>query len=108
MLYSKTAWILLALATASAPLSAMATGSESHSGQAIIHSGQASGHGAISGAQVVSGIAAVPLVSAGAAGSAATTSANALIQAEPGTPLDVSDEVITAGPSPDQMLGNKK
>ncbi|TLS65307.1 mechanosensitive ion channel protein MscS [Mariprofundus erugo] len=110
-----TGWITLMLCGLIAPLPAYAgNGSESHSGQAALHSGKASGqlaqsagHATASGAQVVSGIAAVPLVAAGAVGASAATSGNALANAAD-QPLEVSDEVMTAGPSPDQMLGNHK
>lgn len=94
------------------------SGSEGHSGQAVEHAGRGSsqaaqsiGQAAGSGARVVSGVTSVPLAASGAAGASAAAvggaSANAAVGVGPGKALVVTDEVLTAGPSPDRMLGGQ-
>lgn len=82
---------------------AHAQGSAQHVSQAVVHSTQAVGHSVAGGATLVSGVVAVPLIAVGASGQASQQTGEALwdIANQPiGTALPVSDETITAGPSP--------
>jgi len=81
-------------------------GSGGHSGQALMHTSQAAGHATASGAAVVSGVVAIPLAGVAAIGVVAGEAGSALAASADGKPqpLPVADEVITAGPSPEQML----
>lgn len=88
-----------------------------YSGQAIKESGAASTHSGASIAnsvagtgQVVSAVAAVPFYVVGAVGDVSGEIANGLIDmatAPPGTALEITDEVITAGPPPNDALKEK-
>lgn len=87
---------------------------ETHSGRAVIEAGRASSHAsasaghAIAGsAQVTSAVSAAPLFVIGAVGVVSTEIANELMDiatAPVGAPLVITDENVTAGPSPDDAL----
>jgi len=86
---------------------AMAQGSTQHSGQAVGHSALAIGHGAVGSAKLTSAAVAVPLLAVGAVGAASTEMGKGLMKAanKPiGEPLEVSDETLTVGPSPDRAI----
>lgn len=96
-------------------------GEDTHAGQAIKNSGQASGHASASAAhsvaasgQVTSAAIAVPLSVGGAVlGSAGAVSAGAAHEsmkaatAPIGTPLEITDEAFTTMP-PNEALKNSK
>ena len=87
---------------------------ETHAGQAVKHTGAASSHASRSAAhsiaasgQVVSGVIAVPLMSAGVVGAASAQAGEALwdgATAPAHGPLEISDETVTAGPAPDKAM----
>ncbi|NWF36982.1 hypothetical protein [Mariprofundus sp. KV] len=86
---------------------AMAQGSAQHSGKAVGHSALAAGHSAVGSAKLTSAAVAVPLVAVGAVGAVSAQAGNALLKAanKPiGEPLEISDEAITVGPSPDRAI----
>jgi len=86
---------------------AMAQGSIQHSGQAIGHSALAAGHSAAGSAKLTSAAVAVPLMVVGAVGAVSADAGKSLIKAanKPiGEPLEVSDEILTVGPSPDRAM----
>lgn len=86
----------------------------SHSGRAVIEAAQASGHAGASAAhsvagaaQVTSGAVAVPLYVSGAIGTVSTMIANELMEAATapvGAPLVITEETVTAGPPPNDLL----
>jgi hypothetical protein len=88
-----------------------------HSGQAVQEGVKASGHASKSAAhaivgtgQVVSGAVAVPLAIGGSAGAVSAQSAKGLMDAATapvGTPLEITDESVTAGPPPSEALDPK-
>jgi len=86
---------------------AMAQGSSQHSGQAVGHSALAVGHGAIGSAKLTSAAVAVPFIAVGAVGAVSAEMGKGLIKVanKPiGEPLEISDEVLTVGPSPDRAI----
>jgi len=86
---------------------AMAQGSTQHSGQAVGHSALAVGHGAVGSAKLTSAAVAVPLIAVGAVGAVSAEMGKGLIKVanKPiGQPLEISDEVLTVGPSPDRAI----
>lgn len=94
--------LLLAVAANSS-----AQNSFQHSGQAVTHSLQALGESMVAGAKLVSGVAAVPFKAIGAVGELSGQMGDSLWQAANapvGAPLPVTDEVITAGPSPGEAI----
>lgn len=100
-------WIISILAALMSSQQAMAAGSTSHSGQAMIHSVQASGHAVLGSAQLVSASVAIPLKVVGAIGAVSGQAGDALMKssnADFSKPLKITNETITAGPSPDKAL----
>jgi len=86
---------------------AMAQGVAQHLGQSVAHSAKAVGHGVIGSAKLTSAAVAIPLVAVGAVGAVSSEVGTSLMDEanKPiGTPLEVSDEAITVGPSPDQAI----
>lgn len=85
-----------------------------HAGKAIknasaagSHASQSAAHSIAATGQVVSGIIAVPLMSAGAVGGVSARMGEELRDAAnaPATgPLEISDETVTTGPAPDQAI----
>ena len=103
----KTLIVTTTLLAAIAIQPAHAQGSVQHASQAVEHSTKAIGHSVAGGAKLASGVAAVPLIAVGASGQASQQAGEALwdIANEPiGTPLPVSDETVTAGPTPSQAI----
>ena len=89
-------------------------GADTHSGQAIeeaskagSHGSAASAHAIVGSGQVTSAASAVPLAIGGSAGAVSNEMAKDLMDAANapiGTPLEITDEPITAGPPPDEAL----
>ncbi|MBL4775104.1 MAG: hypothetical protein JKY87_03500 [Mariprofundus sp.] len=87
---------------------------DTHSGHAVKQAGKAGSHGSASAAhsiagsgQVTSAASAVPLAIAGSVGEVSAGIAKGLMKAATspiGTPLEITDESITAGPAPDKAL----
>ena len=80
-----------------------------YSGKAITNSAQAAAQGIAVSGQVVLGTVAMPLLMSGAVGQASNEIGNEFWDAatQPiGAPLEISDETVTVGPSPDTMLKN--
>lgn len=88
-----------------------------YSGQAVRESARASSHasvgavyGLIATGQVVSAAAAAPFAIIGSVGAVNTRIAEGLMDAAAvpvGAPLPIADEIVTAGPPPDQALKSK-
>jgi len=86
---------------------ALAQGSTQHSGQAVAHSALASGHSVVGSAKLTSAAIAVPLVVVGSIGAVSAQAGKSLIKEanKPiGEPLEISDEILTVGPSPDRAM----
>jgi len=109
--------ILLSL-VASFWLAHTVVAADTHSGQAVEDSVKAStnasgsaAHSVAASGQVTSAASAAPLMMSGAVGAASGESGEALMQsatAPIGTPLEITDEAIMAGPPPDQALMQKE
>lgn len=77
------------------------------SGKAAAHSSAAAAHAVVGAGQVTSAASAVPLYVVGAVGAASTEIADELMEAATapaGTPLEISEESVTAGPAPNLAL----
>jgi hypothetical protein len=88
-----------------------AEGSLHHSTEASVHTSKALGHAIMSGVKVVSGVVAIPLKIVGEIGMVSGEAGDALWEEANGTigeSLELSDAVITAGPSPDKMINAKE
>jgi hypothetical protein len=86
---------------------AMAQGVAQHMSQSVAHSAQAVGHGVVGSAKLTSAAVAVPLVAVGAVGAVSSKAGNSLMEEanKPiGAPLEITDEALTVGPSPDQAI----
>ena len=86
---------------------ALAQGSVKHSAQALNLSAQASGHTVIAGAKLSSAVVAVPLLAVGAVGAVSSEAGKAFLKessSDFNKPLTISDESVTAGPSPDAAV----
>lgn len=110
---------MLALASAfTLFLLANAFAGDTHSGQAVEESAQtgshasaSAAHGIVASGQVTSAASAVPLAIGGSAAAVTTEIAKDLMDAATapvGTPLEITDESVTAGPPPDEALAPKK
>lgn len=107
----KTLISILALLGALATQPALAQGSAAHSAQALDHSGQAVGHLAVGTLKATASVAAVPLAASGAVGQASGRAAAGLAEladAPIGEPLPITDDTLTAGPSPAEALRNRE
>ena len=106
-------------------LSANAFAGETHSGRAVgesaeaaSHAGASVAHGVMASGQVTSAVSAVPFAVVGSAGAvagsvgaASTEMAKDLMEAATapiGTPLEITDESVSAGPPPNEALTPKK
>jgi hypothetical protein len=87
-----------------------AEGSMSHSAAAVHHSAEGLGYASIAGAQVVSGVVAVPLMGSAQLGQASDALGDVLWATanDRAQPLPVTDKVISAGPAPDQALQSQQ
>lgn len=95
------------LVTASVLTLSLFAANPAFAGGVVQHSVQALGHSMIGSAKLVSAVIALPLMVighvgqlSGEVGNAAWDMANTPI----GDPLPITDDIITAGPSPDQAL----
>lgn len=89
-------------------------GSDTHSEQAVNEASKAGSHASKSAAhsiaasgQVTSAASAIPLAIGGSAGAVSAEIAKDLMDAATapaGTPLTITDEIITIGPPPDEAL----
>lgn len=103
--YFLTISAILSLMLLSQP--AMAQGSVNHSVQSLKYSAQASGHTVIAGAKLSSAVVAVPLLTVGAIGAVSSEAGKAFLEsssADFNRPLNISDESVTAGPTPDNAV----
>lgn len=82
---------------------AHAGGAATHSGQSLQHSAQAVGHLSVGTVKTASGIVAVPLEVVSKTGELSGQAAGGLWEYA-NEPLPIGDEIITVGPSPDEML----
>lgn len=90
---------------------AFAAGSFEHSNQASKNSVQAVGHSSVAGGKVLSGVVAIPLTIAGDIGEMSGEAGDVLMEQanKPiGEPLEITDEVITAGPSPKEVVHSQE
>lgn len=91
---------------------------ETHSGRAVgesaetgSHASASAAHGIAASGQVTSAASAVPLAIGGSAAMVTTEIAKELMDAATapiGTPLEMTDESVTAGPPPNEALTAKK
>ncbi|WP_321417820.1 hypothetical protein [uncultured Desulfobacter sp.] len=91
---------------------------DTHSGQAVgesaqtgSHASASAAHGIVASGQVTSAASAVPLAIGGSAAVVTTEIAKDLMDAATapiGTPLEMTDESVTAGPPPNAALAPKK
>lgn len=96
----------LALLVAGLP-PATAQSSLQHGSQALTHSLNAVGHSFIGGAQLVSGVVAVPLKASAAVGELSGEMGDAFWEAANAPvvdPLPITDNVVTIGPPPAEAL----
>lgn len=110
--------VLVIVFVAAMLVSGSAFAGDTHSGKAVEEAGKAGSHASASAAhaiagsgQVVSAVAAVPFAIAGSAGAVSTEIAKDLMEAATapiGTPLEITDESVTAGPSPSEALAPKQ
>jgi len=97
------------------PLAGHAQGPSQNASKASEHSVKASGYGLASSAQVASATVAIPIIAVGSVGVASLSVGNALLDAASVTskatdkcePLEISDKVITAGPSPQALMNEE-
>ena len=82
---------------------ASAGGSLQHFGQSLEHSAQAVANGTVGSLKVISAAASLPLMAAGEVGKVSGELGEELWE-EANTPLPISDEVVTAGPRPEQAM----
>ncbi len=87
--------------------SVFAGGSAKHFSDALANSAQAIAHSTIAGLKLVSGIAAIPLLAVSEIGNVSEEIGETLWEEanQPiGEPLTITDDVVTAGPSPDEAI----
>ena len=80
-----------------------AGGSAQHFSDSIDHSAQAIAHSTVAGIKLVSGALAIPLMMSGEIGKASGDIGEALWE-EANTPLAITEEIITAGPTPAKAM----
>ena len=84
-----------------------AGGSVQHSADSLDHSAQALAHLSAAGIKLVSGTVAIPLLMSGEIGKASGEIGEALWK-EANTPLPITQELITAGPTPAEAMANEE
>ena len=87
-----------------------AGGASQHFSDALANSGQAIGHSMMGSLKLVSGVAAIPLLAIGEIGNASGEIGETLWEEanQPiGEPLTITDDVVTAGPSPAEAIKKK-
>ncbi len=110
----RTSKIIATILVAALIFSTNALGGESHSGRAIADLGKASthasagaGHAIVGSGQAISAIASVPFALVGSVGAVSSEIAKDLLNAATapvGTPLEITDETVSAGPPPNEAL----
>jgi len=110
--------LLFIASVVSIVLSVNSYGADTYSGQAVKEAGKAGSHASASAAnaivgsgQVTSAASAVPLAIGGSAGAVSAEMAKDSMEAATapiGTPLEITDESVTAGPPPNEALAPKK
>lgn len=88
-------------------LPACAGGSAQHFSDALDHSAQALAHSTAGGFKLVSGVVAIPLMISGEIGKTSGEIGEALWD-ESNTPLPITEEVITAGPTPAEAMSEEE
>jgi hypothetical protein len=100
--------LLATVLTVALPVQIAAAGdSVQHSGRALEHSTRAAGHSLAGGASLVSGVAAVPFLASGQVGRVSQGIGQDLRDAADGgagVALPLTEEVITVGPPPGEVL----
>jgi hypothetical protein len=89
----------------SAPV--FAGGSIQHFGNSIDHSAQAIAHSTVGGLKLVSGAIAIPLILGGEIGKV-SGEIGATLWDEANTTLPITEEVITAGPTPAEAMSKEE
>jgi len=84
-----------------------AGGSAQHFSDSIDHSAQALGHVTVAGLKLVSGAVAIPLMISGEIGKAIGEIGETLWD-EANTPLPITEEVITDGPTPADAMAKQE
>ena len=84
-----------------------ADGSAQHSAASLDHSAQAIAHATAAGLKLVSGAVAIPLMMSGEIGKASGEIGEALWE-EANTSLPITEEVITAGPTPARAMAKEE
>jgi hypothetical protein len=85
----------------------LAGGSAQHLSDSLNHSLQALAHSTAAGFKLVSGVVAIPLMVSGEIGKASGEIGEALWE-EANTPLPITEEVITAGPTPAEAMSKEE
>ncbi len=88
-------------------INAKAAGPSQHSGEASANSVQAIAHTSIAGIKLASGVTAVPLLIVGEIGKISGQAGEELWEETNrpiGEPLEITDEIITSGPSPEDVM----
>lgn len=91
--------------------SAPAQGSAQNHSQGIEHSARAAGHSIAGTAQLSAGVVAVPLIASGGIGEVSGQAGAEmwnLANTPPGTPLPVTEETISSGPSPAEAMARDR
>jgi hypothetical protein len=99
--------LLIAASILTASSGALAGGSAEASARALEHSLEALGYSIEGGLKLVSGAAAVPLITVGEIGKVSGEAGEELWEeanAPPRGPFPVTDEVVTVGPEPGEQL----
>lgn len=84
-----------------------AGGSTQHFGASLDHSAQAIGHSTAAGVKLVSGAVAIPLLMGGEIGKVSGEIGEVLWE-EANTPLPITEEVITASPTPAKAMADEE
>jgi hypothetical protein len=88
-------------------ISACAGGSAQHFSDSLDHSTQALAHSTAAGIKFVSGAIAIPLMMSGEIGKVSGEIGEELWE-EANTPLPITEEVITAGPTPAKAMAREE
>ncbi len=84
-----------------------AGGSTQHFSDSLDHSAQALAHSTVAGFKLVSGAVAIPLMIGGEIGKASGEIGESLWE-EANTPLPITEEVITVGPTPAEAMAKEE
>ena len=90
-----------------ASTAATAGGSLQHLGESLNHSAQAVAHSTAAGVKIVSGVVSIPLMAVGEVGKVSGEIGEELWN-EANTTLPISETVLTANPSPKQVMNEEK